>query len=127
MLMLCVVPCGGGFHGEHGYAGENAFSRICDPEKGSLGRAVGSDDVVTVVGKLVTRLESRKFSNNPVAFYYDAFSGGICDDPFTSSDGDGVLRLIEDGQEVHKRERSLWRCVQMRGVNHAIDSYTQTF
>ena len=100
---------------------------VGDCKEGAFRHAVGSDDVVTIVRKVLARFEARELADDTVSLHHEAFPGGFGDDPFPRFDGDGGVGFVRDGDEVDEGIGPIGGRIEMRHVNHAIDFHSQPF
>jgi hypothetical protein len=81
--------------------------------------------VIAVVGKFFAGLKSRKLTDDAVALDDDALIVFIADDPLAAFDGDGLCRIVVEGDEINERIRPVGGRFEVGDVDHAIDACTQ--
>lgn len=81
------------------------MAELVDAVETAQGRGVGPGDMVTVVGKLLARLEPRRFSDDPVALDDQLRTVGVLHNPFTAEQRDGAVGTVADRDEVDEGVR----------------------
>lgn len=84
-------------------------SEFIDPVKTAKRPCVHPRDVVAVIGKLLARAETRRFTDDFVALNYELTSVPVLQHPFASQQRDHAIRPIADGDEIDERMRFVLR------------------
>lgn len=84
-------------------------AQIIDTMETSTRSGGTSSDVIAVVGKLLSRRQPRRFSDDFVAFDHQLTAVRVSDDPFASKECDRVVGAVVDGDEIDKSVRLVRR------------------
>lgn len=73
-----------------------------------------------VVTEIFPRLEPGRLIYDAVSLHHDGLRILLPDDPFTTTDGHGALRIVGDGDEIQKRMWAILWGVQIRHIEDFI-------
>lgn len=73
-----------------------------------------------VVTEIFPGFEPWRLIHDAVPFHDNDLCVLLPNDPFTTTDGDGALRVVGDGDEIEKRMRAILWGVQIRHVEDFI-------
>jgi hypothetical protein len=81
--------------------------------------------MVTIIGKPLSRLKVRKFTDDAVSLYYDLLAELICDDPFPAADRDCFGGLIIDCNKINKGIGPFWRRLECWHIDQFVDRHAE--
>src|ERR1700756_73140 len=83
------------------------FTALTYTQKSAFSDAILCDNMITVVAKLLSRLEPRKLTHNAVPFNDQLATVRIGYNPFSSTDRHVFERIITNCTKVHERIRTI--------------------
>lgn len=113
-------------HDKAGNPREHWLTELVLPDVGSLGSAVGLDQVIAVVVILLTGCQTGKLSFNPITFINHDDATLIRQDPFAAFDRDGILAVVMNGDVISERVRTRGGALEIRTVFQAIHGHFQS-
>ena len=99
------------------------FTGFVDAVKAAVRGGVLIGNVITVVGKLLTRSEAWGLPDDFIPFDHKAGTIGVEHDPFASQQGDRVFGFVADRDEVNE---GVWLVRRKAGAAMVITQFIQT-
>ena len=93
---------------------------VSSSKEGASGPTVVADHVVAVVGKFIARLDDWLLIHHSVTFHHDPLIVRLVNDPLTPENTNLLRRVVDDGDEVDERVRSILWCLKVRHVDDVI-------